>query len=135
MASTPWHRSSSRGVTAGEGEGTALLLLWKRPRPPSGHQPPADMSPKLRTNLINDALPPSRSNSGVSRLFLSRGAFFQFCLSGAEFRISFVIFLSSLFFAHTGHNPNSCTANCGKCAKLTGTGGSGLYALLDLLVR
>lgn len=57
MASTPWHCGSGRGVTAGEWKGRALLLLlWKRPRPPSGHQTPADMSPKLRASLINDAL-------------------------------------------------------------------------------
>ena len=67
MVSTPWHRGSGGGVTAGEGKGTALLLLlWKRPRPPSGHQPPADMSPKLRASLINDALPLSRLHSGVA---------------------------------------------------------------------
>lgn len=30
---------------------------------------------------------------------------------------------------------NSHTANCGKCVKLTGAGGRGLFALLDLSVR
>lgn len=57
MALTPWHGGRGRGVTAGEGEGTALLLSpWKGHGPPPATSPPADMSPKLRASLINDAL-------------------------------------------------------------------------------
>ncbi len=104
MASTPWHRGSGRGVTAGEGERTALLLLlWKRPRPPSGHQPPADMSPKLRASLINDALPPSRSHSDVSSLSLlpvSENVLFCSSESRLNLEVGFpVLFSYPVFFS------------------------------------
>lgn len=52
---SPWHPLSSSGrggVTAGEGEQTAPLLLQKRPQPPSGRQPPAGMLPRLCMSLI-----------------------------------------------------------------------------------
>lgn len=38
----------------------------ERPRPTSGHQPPAAPSPNLKASLINGAPPLSRSHSDVS---------------------------------------------------------------------
>lgn len=55
MASTLWHRGSVR-CHCGRMRGDSLAAAGKRPRPPSSHQPPSDMSPKLRASLINDAL-------------------------------------------------------------------------------
>lgn len=100
MASTPWHRGSGGGgVTAGGGERAALLLpllLWKRPWPPSGHQPPADMSPKLRASLINDALPQSRS---LSCLLSFSAACVRKCFVFVAFPVSF-LFLCVCLRAH-----------------------------------
>lgn len=138
MASTPWHRGSSRGVTAGKGEGTALLLPWKRPRPPSGHQPPTDMSPKLRAHLINDALPPTRSHWGL----LSFAPVEILCFVCLESKLNSEVALPFsfshpvlFFFLGPVTRLNGHTVNCGKCVTLTGAGGRGLCALLDLSVR